>query len=344
MPVQYNLGSDDRADISNIIKEICKRHSTVEDPEFLSCVNVYAHELPRAIREFLNEFRLKDEDSDYAVVSGFPIDNKSIGPTPSHWDNRSAVSPTLKEEIYAMLLGSLVADAFGWATQQGGYVCHDLLPVKGLEMEQTGGSSECVLAWHTEDAFHPYRGDYVQLMCLRNPDNTATTIGSLDLTLLSDEVIATLFEPRFAFKPDLSHTPEFQGRKTYWNQKERENLKDSYLAMDEVDREPPRVPILSGRRDAPYICVDPIFMDRPSDNACAAAYDILKKALDENLKDVPLHPGDVVFVDNSRMIHGRQPFSPRYDGSDRWLKRFNLTTDLRKSFPSRGGDSRRLVF
>jgi enduracididine beta-hydroxylase len=340
----YTLNSDEISKINDLSAALVKNHSSVESPDFLSSINIHAHDLPLGLRKFLNDFRLSDEDSDFALVSGFPVNDEAIGLTPAHWDHRQDVSPTLKEEIYAMLLGTHVADVFGWATQQGGYICHDLLPVKGLEMEQTGASSKCLLEWHTEDAFHPYRGDYVQLLCLRNPDQTATTIGSLDLSLLSENVIKVLFEPRFAFKPDLSHTPEFRGRVEYWRQGNQDFLQESYTGMNKANQQPPKVPILSGRRDAPYICIDPVFMERPDDNTGAHAFEALKKALDTNLLDVALSAGDVVFVDNSRVIHGRRAFTPRYDGADRWLKRFNLTSDLRKSFLVRGGDSRRLIF
>jgi len=47
---------------------------------------------------------------------------------------------------------------------------------------------------------------------------------------------------------------------------------------------------------------------------------------------VVLRPGDVAFLDNYRVVHGREPFTPRYDGHDRWLKRVNLIRDIRRVF------------
>jgi Fe(II)/alpha-ketoglutarate-dependent arginine beta-hydroxylase len=345
MARKHTLDTSDITTINSIIDEITPLFNSVDDGDFLDNICLYAHRLPFELRKSLNHFRLADEKSDYIVVSGYPLDDTSIGPTPPHWDNRTDVSPTLREEIYMILVGHLLGDIFGWATQQGGYVCHDLLPVRGLEKEQTGASSDCVLAWHTEDAFHRYRGDYVGLMCLRNPDRTATTVGGLDLSLLPNDVTDVLFEPRFAFRRDLSHQPEFSGRDTFWSAREKRRLKQIYAAMDNEERHPPKVPVLSGRRDSPTICIDPVFIDHPADDsAAAAALAALAQALDKNLCDVVLQPGDLVFLDNARVIHGRQPFSARYDGTDRWLKRINLTTDLRKSHAVRGGESQRLVF
>jgi hypothetical protein len=39
----------------------------------------------------------------------------------------------------------------------------------------------------------------------------------------------------------------------------------------------------------------------------------------------------VLFVDNYRAVHGRRPFTARYDGTDRWLKRIGVSRDLRRS-------------
>ena len=344
MPFRYELQQSDLSAIQAIVENLSGRFPSVDDPEFLDTVTLYAQELPRPLRKLLNDFRLADEKSDYALISGFPVDDSKIGPTPPHWDNRPPVSPTLEAEIYLMMLADLLGDPFAWSTQQGGYICHDLLPVKGLEMEQTGSSSECILDFHTEDAFHPLRGDYVALMCLRNPGNTATTVGTLDLDSLSEDEIAILFEPRFTFKPDLTHTEAFSGRRDFWNSGGTQDISTAYEKINMAENEPPKVPILSGRPDAPFICIDPVFMDRPKDNHAAAAFEALVQSLNNSLRDVVLTPGDVVFVDNFRMVHGRQPFQANYDGTDRWLKRINLTTDFRKSFPARIGESSRLVF
>ena len=43
-----------------------------------------------------------------------------------------------------------------------------------------------------------------------------------------------------------------------------------------------------------------------------------------------LEPGDLLFLDNRRVIHARSAFTPRGDGTDRWLQRALITADLRK--------------
>lgn len=40
---------------------------------------------------------------------------------------------------------------------------------------------------------------------------------------------------------------------------------------------------------------------------------------DEVTEPVVLKPGDLLNVDNYRTTHTRTPFTPRWDGKDRWL-------------------------
>ena len=56
-----------------------------------------------------------------------------------------------------------------------------------------------------------------------------------------------------------------------------------------------------------------------------------------------VNPGDVVFIDNYLAVHGRGSFIPRYDGTDRWLRKALFTRDLRKSRSVRDGADGRVL-
>lgn len=49
------------------------------------------------------------------------------------------------------------------------------------------------------------------------------------------------------------------------------------------------------------------------------------------MSGVVLTPGDICFLDNYQVVHGRKPFQARFDGTDRWLRRLNIARDLRRS-------------
>ena len=321
---------------------IALEHKSVEEVEFIRRAPVYAHELPRRIREFLSDFKLQEPACGVCLISGYPIDNARIGKTPSHWKWKLDTAASLEEQIMFVLFGCLLGDPFAWATQQDGYLMHDVLPIKDNEYDQLGTGSEQLLWWHTEDAFHPHRADYLGLMCLRNPDRVATTIGAPDISRMPQEQVDLLFQPRFLIKPDESHSEKNESDLRKQTRNGDEVLDSAYENIRKLNSAPPRVPMLFGNRQAPYVRLDPYFTT-PLDDEAGAALNALARSIDENIQEVVLQPGDCFFIDNYRIVHGRKAFKARYDGTDRWLKRLNLTRDLRKSQGSRGGCEMRVM-
>jgi Fe(II)/alpha-ketoglutarate-dependent arginine beta-hydroxylase len=322
---KFEFSSAEIRAIHNLVQEVTASHQTVESSSFLETVSMYAHELPRRVRSIITSMRLAEEPS-VIVFSGYPIDDGKLGPTPGDLSDGKVSSRTLQEEVLLMLLASSFGDVIGWSTQQAGRIIHDVLPIKAHAQEQIGTGSEQTISWHTEDAFTELRGDYVGLMCLRNPDRVATTICPMSSIALEERQIRLLSAPSFTIRPDESHR-----QKNASHDGESEGAEAKYDKIDEMLRNPEKIAVLSGAADAPYVRIDPYFMDREGNTEAQLAMDALIKAIDERIQDVVLAPGDICFIDNYRTVHGRQPFKARYDGKDRWLKRINITRDLRKS-------------
>ena len=223
---------------------------------------------------------------------------------------------------------------------------HDILPIKGHEQEQMGSGSEVLLTWHVEDAFHPYRGDYLGMMCLRNPDRVPTTFAPIPKVELTPEQHAVLSSPHFTIRPDESHLPRNRGNgDTNGRSAEEEAiLQRAYTKIEQMWEQPERIPVLFGDPKAPYIRLDPYFMDPPEDEIARATFDELTRKVDQALEDQVLEPGDFCFIDNFQAVHGRKPFKARYDGRDRWLKRINIVRDMRKSRESRLSAASRVLY
>jgi len=298
-----------------LVKEVASQHGSVEEADFLDSASTYAQELPRRLRRFLNAFRLR-EPSGVCVISGYPVDDFKIGKTPGHWRKEPGSSSTMEEEVFLNLCGALLGDAIAWSHQRDGLICQDLVPIEGHKDEMLGSGSELELVWHTEDARYPYRGDYIGLMCLRNPDAVPTTFASIDEVRLDPDQVEVLFEPRFVFRPDPSHP---------------------------TDSEREKAPVLFGDPRSPYVRFDPYSMDRPETEEARSAMDYLIRAVDENLTGVALLPGECLFIDNYKAVHGRSSFKARFDGTDRWLKRINIARDLRKSRDVRKAPASRVI-
>lgn len=323
------VSSEEVAAIRGLLARIAERYDAVEDPAFLRSAPVLAHELPERLRTEFYEFKLEEKPS-VLIISGYPIDQERIGRTPEHW-NRPKQAGVFREEALLVLFGSLLGHPIGWSTQQDGRVVHDILPIKGHENEQLGSGCKQTLTWHTEDAFHPYRGDYICMACLRNPEHVPTTICSIDEVSIEERYKDILFEPRFVIRPDESHLPKNRGQQT-----SEEDLEAAYEQINKMNTAPDKLAVLYGHKDAPYVRVDPYFMDRLEDDPEAQeALDALVAEVDEKIRDIALDAGEFCFIDNFQAVHGRRPFEARFDGTDRWLKRINVVRDLRKSRAAR---------
>jgi Fe(II)/alpha-ketoglutarate-dependent arginine beta-hydroxylase len=315
------LNQQEVAEIAEVLASLRAQYTTAEDPCFLVEASVHARHLPWRIQEYLNGFRRHEPG--YAVISGHPVDVASIGPTPSHWNLLPDPSPTLDQDLLLVLYSALLGDVFGWATQQDGRMVHDVLPIKENEGEQLGTAADVLLDWHTEDAFHPHRPDWVILACIRNPTDTPTTVALSDDLHLADDDVRTLFQPRFQILPDNSHLPQHNSTSSAVD----------FEAIEQMRLSPPSIPLLWGDTSRPYLRADRSFWDAsdPADAGALGALQRLSDEIERQLKDVVLHPGDFCFLDNYKVVHGRKPFPARYDGTDRWLKRVCVTRDLRKS-------------
>lgn len=332
--VTYAFSEDDRERVERLTATLASRWESAEDNEFLADAHDLARELPRDLVRFAGQFRVTEHASAMAIV-GLEVDGDLIGPTPSHWRDELRPHTALREEFYFVLLGSLLGDVFGWSTLQDGHLIHSVLPIAGEEAAQSGHGSDALLEWHTEDGFHPYRPDYLGLMCLRNPDSVATTYASPDNIHLTAKQRRVLTEPRFLIRPDKEHL------------RRRQLLLETGTSTSvlDIEEDPKPTAVLFGDPRQPYLRIDPTFMTTlPGDTEAEAALRVIVEQLDCAIEDVVLAPGDVCFIDNYRAVHGRRPFKARYDGTDRWLKKVIITRDLRKSRALRGdAESRVLV-
>lgn len=305
------------------------RYPSVHADDFLAEVTVLAQELPAGLRRAANAARLDDRKHAF-VISGNIVDAQ-LEDTPRHW--RAADTGTSR--IYAfqlVLYACLFGDPIGWSTQQGGRIVTDVLPVQGQEHTLVSSSSAKELGWHTEDAFSEHRADHVGLFCLRARGHIPTTLSYAVPADLPPDVVRVLSERRFHIHPDSSHSSS-----------PVDETAETFRPRDASDGPAP-VAILSGPTEAPTLRVDRDFTIGAGEDAeAAAALRTVVAHLDRNTYELSLDTGDVGFIDNRTVVHGRRPFRARYDGRDRWLKRVNVVADLRRTRAARADSATRVV-
>jgi Fe(II)/alpha-ketoglutarate-dependent arginine beta-hydroxylase len=337
------LTPQENRDVAPMLAELAAVYDTIEDLELIRRAPVLARSLPARLLAFLEEYRIS-EPSAICLITGLDVDEEAVGPTPEHWRDSQYGSRAFLQEIFFLLCGSRLGDVFGWATQQDGRIMHDVLPIKGHEHYEIGSNSLQHLSWHTEDAFHPCRGDYVALMCLKNPDGVETVIcdaGDLEWSTLD---VDALFEPEFTQMPDNSHRPENTAQSTGDPTVDRLRQR-SFALIQSWNDDPVKRPVLFGDRQDPYMALDPYHMKTDGwPDRSSKAFQGLCDQIESHLRGVALRPGDLVFVDNFRAVHGRKSFQARYDGTDRWLKRLNITRNMRGSRAWRPAPDSRIIY
>jgi Fe(II)/alpha-ketoglutarate-dependent arginine beta-hydroxylase len=313
--VTYELSAGDARQVSGLVERLIGGYSSPENHAFVDTAADLARSLPDGIVQFLRSFQ-GGEPAVAAVIRGLPVDNARVGPTPGHWSAHDDPARTIREDFYFLLLGSLIGEVFGWSTLQNGALLHNVLPNRAEENDQSGAGSRAPLLWHIEDAFHPYRCDYLGLMSLRNPDQVGTSLGSVRDLKVTQHEREVLWDRRFHIRPDKVHMKGL----------------DASARGAEFEHSPEPVSILFGDAGEPYLRINPPFMTAvPGDEEAEHVLGEVISRIDENIGEVILNPGDVVFIDNYLAVHGRGSFIPRYDGTDRWMRKALFTRDLRKS-------------
>ncbi|MFF4010558.1 TauD/TfdA family dioxygenase [Streptomyces sp. NPDC001717] len=313
---RYVLNAYEKLATAKIADQFLKSHHTWEPLHQVDDIRAEAERLPLGVRQFLAASRAGEEA--VIQVADLPL-SENLVPTPPSWQIAEKEGAAHREELVLLLIASLLGDPFAWQNQQNGRLVHDVCPSKGQEASLTSASSETQLTLHTEDVFHTCRGDYVALMCLRNPDRVGTTVASLDSVTLPRSLREVLAQDRFLFYPDDSHVPQ------------RETASGERAALDEREHE--RASVLFGPGEAPYLRIDADFTSPlPGDIEAEAALKECAELLRDSAERVVLEPGEAAFLDNYRVVHGRDVFTPRYDGTDRWLKRTSMVRDLRRTY------------
>ncbi|MGW5374678.1 TauD/TfdA family dioxygenase [Nocardia sp. NPDC003999] len=286
---------------------------TLSDPALIERIDAGAARLPAEVRHAM---RPPATPAGATVVGRLPLVDNEFGPTPPNWREAARWSGdperrarSFELDLVMLLLARSAGEPFGWQGQQDGRLVNNIVPAAGQEHEQSGASSKALLSPHTEDAFHPERAHLLMLGCLRNPDLVGTTVSSVRRIELSTAQRELLSTPALPILPDVSYG---DGHETY-----------------------PAAPIptlwsIAGA-DRQTLRYDPAYT--PLDDAdpeFRAAYEQLAAELERVCVTASLAPGELLLVDNDVAVHGRVPFTARYDGTDRWLKRVNIRLPERR--------------
>lgn len=281
-----------------------------DDPAFVRAAGHFTRRLPASVHDALVDFVDDAPDAAALLIRGVPLGTVPATPvTPT-----SAMSKDHISEFLLLAAARRLGQPVGYLPELGGAIVQNIVPTATASHRQTSTSSRVELMFHTEAAFHPHRPRYLVLLCLRGDPAAATELASIiELQeLLPQSVRQTLFEPRFRTAVDESYV----------------GTRSSHLG--------PPMAVLAGPWDRPRMIFDADLMVGV-DLAAEQALQLLGEAAAAHQTAVVLEAGDLLVVDNDRAVHGRSPFAPRFDGTDRWLQRTFVVADLAASAGERQG-------
>ncbi|MGW2227248.1 clavaminate synthase Cs1 [Streptomyces formicae] len=273
---------------------------------FLDAARTAATELPARLAAALDDFRSDGNRNGYLLLRGLPVEDDEVLPRTPDSTPAPVDRTLLNQEAMLAIVGRRLGLHTGYRELRSASVFHDVYPSPGAHF-LSSETSETLLEFHTEMAYHVRQPDYVMLACSRadHERKAATLVASVRkaLSLLPDDVRARLFDRPLPCCVDVA----FRG-----------GVADPGAIADVK-------PLYGDPRD-PFLGYDRELL-APEDPADVEAVGVLSKALDEVRESVFLVPGDVLIVDNFRTTHARTPFVPRWDGKDRWLHRVYIRTD-----------------
>lgn len=315
---QVSLTYAERVHTGHLLKRVFAGRARICLDEFLLEAHVRAQELPERIRAELYAFKLRGHCPVISIKTN-PLAEEGLEPTPSSLPVPTGFPHQIRwEEALHLLYASLLGEPFGWTSIQQGRLINEVYPIRANESELVSSGSRYDLGLHTEDAFSPWAGEYLGLMCLRNPHNVPTLMSWIRDVTLTREVVDILFQPRFRILPNRAH----------W-----------------VSPSIAKSSILFGAHQTPYLRINLNVQDSLLDDDVDAklALSVLKDELESHAFDLVMEEGECCYIDNWTIAHGRKAFLPRYDGTDRWLKRLYVTTDLRRTRHLRQSDEARII-
>jgi clavaminate synthase/L-asparagine oxygenase len=304
-------------DLLNRLRQTLPPVPRTDLPAFFAAAKEASTELPEDVVARLISFRDNGNVDGYLLLRGLPVETEMpVTPTSTP---APIQRPLIAGEAWLALVGRVLGLPTGYLELRAGTVYHDVYPSPNAHY-LSSETSETLLDFHTEMAYHQHQPQYVMLACSRadHERKAATLVASVRKAVpLVDEgnreALMAGPMPCFldvAFRGD---DPE---------QKSGPKAKVQVLFGDPAD------PLLGYDRE----------LLAPDTAETTLALAKLSQALDDVTEAVKLTPGDLVIIDNYRTTHARTPFTPRWDGQDRWLHRMYIRVPERMFGTGEPGD------
>lgn len=299
--LSVSLSSRDLSLLGEALQEY-KRHSANSSIEdfILDSHDIVRRFLPSNVYKEIQRFKHDLTHKGFLLVRNLPIDNP-LCDTPDEEMPATVHEISMLSELCLVGIGQIMGEVFSYKSEREGRLIHNIYPRKSKQTIASSEGSGVQLHLHTEDIhLSPYSPNYVLFLCLRGePCQRVHTyiLRAVDiLRELEEEVVEVLSRPLFYHEPP----PVFGNRSTH---------SELMPILQVTDK---GVQIGVEISDTKGSCPDSRRALRQLINVCNQS---------ENLVKVGLCPGDLLILDNRKVLHGRESFHSNFDVNKRWCQR-----------------------
>lgn len=254
--------------------------------------------ISRRLRSLVTGFGSRLGAAGVLRLRGVPLP-LNLPPTPGSPD--AGLRARSGAEALLLGLATLAGPVISFTEWRGGHRVHNIFPLP--EDAGTQKASNAVrLEMHTEAAFVPGCPEALAILYLRNGADLAPTTAFCDLHRVWGELSARE-------QALLAARAFFTAR---WDRNGNEVRGDT-VAVAHCFGDASAVGKV---RRFTYI---PALRGATTDHEEALCR--FNTGIEVNTTEVTMVPGDLVLIDNTHVVHGRTRFTPRFDGTDRWLQR-----------------------
>jgi len=251
------------------------------------------------------------------IVRGLPIDSQ-LPPTPYQGYLGPDHLP-LVNSLYLGLYQIAGIEPIAYENENSGQLFRHVVPASHARNEKSSHGSQHTFGMHVDNPDLPLIPEsvsaisgcpeYLSLLAVRCDLKVRSSIALLDSVLkkLNRATIEQLCQPQFL----ISRPDSFDNSNTT------------------------RLPVLLFAEDGTAYCRYDKENISPLTPEAAAALLMLDAELQkpENRIDTSFQPGDLMMLQNQRLLHSREGFQPREDGTDRWLVRLFGMKSLSRMMP-----------
>lgn len=303
-PSDVQVRPDEAVQLQRAAKRVTANPADDEELFWLQA-KIESTRAPARIASILSKFKSTGGASGTLLVGGLPVGN--IPSTPTRLDHH--IAERTDSARIAAILCSMLGELVAYESEAQGRLFEDIVPDPKFAHCRQHRQSALELQAHTTHPGSALAPRWICLTCLTgDPDAVTYTVSARKLAArLADPDVVRLREPLWL------------------------------VETDEVVRGP--MPIVFGPPDDPRLYLDPAQMVGITPDAQSLLHQITRlypRLHDEHV----LEPGQLLLVDNTRAAVGRSAYSPRYDGTDRFLVRSYAVEHLMLSAHARRNGGR----